>query len=302
VSCGRTLGAGISAGELVAGAAGTSGLSATTGARRATSTAASTTHAATTPRTIARRRRAGTAANLQEQACARLCRARQHPLPRCLTWRGRRSVGARRVVDIEPARAMAPLPQQPSLRRNYRRLDAGAGAPLCKRLRRAERELLRALEIAEPRRRGAAVDKACGHRCRVRGDGWCLRLVFARIEQHVTESEVYGTRALQGSRMVTISKQAPMPPQRAIDGSRHAHRKALHAQRQRAAVARLRDQMEVIALHREMYEAKAKALTACSQRKADLVKETPPRSEGTPAAIRSVTCTGWWRDNDARRR
>jgi len=38
--------------------------------------------------------------------------------------------------------------------------------------------------------------------------------------------------------------------------------------------------MEVIALHREMYEAKAKALTACSQRKADLVKESSAAQRG----------------------
>jgi hypothetical protein len=49
----------------------------------------------------------------------------------------------------------------------------------------------------------------------------------------------------------------------------------LHAQRQRAAAPRFHDQVQVIALYGEMHEAKTKALTACSQRKAYSAEELP---------------------------
>jgi hypothetical protein len=73
--------------------------------------------------------------------------------------------------------------------------------------------------------------------------------------------------------MVAIDEQPPAAPQRSIDGSRHAHREALHAQRQSAAVLCLHDQVQVMALHREMYEAKPEALSACGQRETHFSEE-----------------------------
>jgi hypothetical protein len=47
----------------------------------------------------------------------------------------------------------------------------------------------------------------------------------------------------------------------------------LHAQRQGAPVLRFGNQVQVIALYRKVYEAKAEAVSACCQREAYFVEE-----------------------------
>ena len=46
----------------------------------------------------------------------------------------------------------------------------------------------------------------------------------------------------------------------AVDGARHANVQSLHAAGQRAAVCCFCDQMQMVALHGEVYQAEAKAL------------------------------------------
>ena len=93
------------------------------------------------------------------------------------------------------------------------------------------------------------------------------RAVLARIEQHIADSEVDGSRGLQCPRVIAIGKQTSASRQCAIDGSGQPYREALHAPRQRAAVASFGDQMEMIALNGEVHEPKAEALTARRQRR-----------------------------------
>lgn len=171
--------------------------------------------------------------------------------------------GARCIIDVESGLGTTGAAQQPRLSRNHRRLDAGADAPPGACLRRAERELGRTLEAAKPRRRGAAVDEA-------RRD---CRPVLARIEEHVTESEVDGTRRLQCSRVVAIRKQASTATQRAIDGPGNAHREPLHTQRQSTAVGRFCDEMQVMTLYGEVREPKAEALFPCGEGESHSLEE-----------------------------
>jgi hypothetical protein len=73
--------------------------------------------------------------------------------------------------------------------------------------------------------------------------------------------------------MVAIGKQPSPARQCPIDGSRHAHREALQPQRQSATVLCFRDQMQVIALYREVDEAEPEAFSTCSERKPYFAEE-----------------------------
>jgi hypothetical protein len=76
---------------------------------------------------------------------------------------------------------------------------------------------------------------------------------------------VRGARRLQDARVVAIGKQPALAFQLAVDRARHAHAQALYASSQRPPIVCLDQQVEVVALHREMHEPKAKSLPACSE-------------------------------------
>ncbi len=73
--------------------------------------------------------------------------------------------------------------------------------------------------------------------------------------------------------MVAIGKQPSPARQYPIDGSRHANREALQAQRQSATILCFRDQVQVIALYREVYEAESETFSSRSERETHFLKE-----------------------------
>ena len=75
--------------------------------------------------------------------------------------------------------------------------------------------------------------------------------------------------------MVPVGEDFSAPPEHAIDCPRRANRKRLDSPRQRHRIRRLDNQVEVIALHREVYDAKPIPLPHCSNRAEHDAKALP---------------------------
>jgi len=89
--------------------------------------------------------------------------------------------------------------------------------------------------------------------------------VFAGVEQDVAEREPHFSWRLQRSRVVAVGKKAPFSRQLAIDGASDTNRETLNSAGERSAVTRLCNQVQVIALHREVHERKTEVLLALRQ-------------------------------------
>jgi hypothetical protein len=105
-------------------------------------------------------------------------------------------------------------------------------------------------------------------RASLRGAG-----VLADVEQHVAQGETYGARRLQHAGVIAIGKEPAGTPELPIDGASDADRKPLDPARKCPPILRLRDQVQVISLHREVHEAEAKPLFPGGQRAAHLREE-----------------------------
>jgi hypothetical protein len=87
-------------------------------------------------------------------------------------------------------------------------------------------------------------------------------LVSARIEQHITERVAHGAGCCQGPGVVAVREQATLASQPGVDGSGDPYGEALYAAREGATVGGFGDEMQMVALHGEVYEAKAETLLA----------------------------------------
>lgn len=99
--------------------------------------------------------------------------------------------------------------------------------------------------------------------------------MFARIEQHIAQREMDGPGRPERPRMVSIRKNTPLAPELTIDGARHANVQPLHAPRERTAVGCFCDQMQMVALHGEVHQAKAKAILASRERLLHALQQAP---------------------------
>lgn len=84
------------------------------------------------------------------------------------------------------------------------------------------------------------------------------------------------SRSLQRSRMIPIREQTTPAIENTIDGPRHPHTQPLQTARQRPTIARLGNQMQMIALHGKVHETKTKTLPSLGKSIPYLVKEPLP--------------------------
>lgn len=168
------------------------------------------------------------------------------------------------VVAIDGAGALVAGSEQPTAWSDDGRWGVAGAGPGAAGAFGSEDERAGAGEAVKPGRGGARIDEAGG-------DGG--RLVFAGVEQDVAEREADGARCLQGARVVAVGKEAAAAAEPAIDGAREAHAQALNAARERVTIFGLCQEMQVIALHGEVYERKAAALIAGCERGAYVGKQ-----------------------------
>jgi hypothetical protein len=90
--------------------------------------------------------------------------------------------------------------------------------------------------------------------------------VLSSIQQHIAKGPAHFTRRLQRTRVIAIREQPTAPPQPAIDRLGDANRKPLHPARERAAITGFRQQVQVVALNREMDQPEAKASASATER------------------------------------
>jgi hypothetical protein len=173
----------------------------------------------------------------------------------------------RHVVHVEPALTAITDAQQPSLWLHHRRFEVRRGTPLCAGLGRTEGQLPRTVEVREPRSRRARVDEAERRRSRAApspGGSWFT----AARRVLVSAGVAHGARCGQRPGVVAVREQAALALQPRVDGARHAHAEALYPAREGATVSRFGDEMQMVALHGEMHEAKAETLLALRERAA----------------------------------
>jgi hypothetical protein len=97
----------------------------------------------------------------------------------------------------------------------------------------------------EPARRRARIDAA-------------ERQVLASIREHVHESVAHHAWRRECERVIAVRPESAAAAERTIDAERTADREAAHAATQRSGVACLGDEMQVVALHREVHDAKVR--------------------------------------------
>jgi hypothetical protein len=148
------------------------------------------------------------------------------PAPRAQSGRSRSFVHADRTSCTPP-----PRPAQP-----------GAGRP---HRRDPDRPRHRLSKPVEPRRRRVRVDPAAFR--------WSM---LARIEQHIDQPTARLAGRGQRVKVISIRPHRPPPPRHTIHRPGHPDGQPLGPRRQRPAVVRLDDQMQVVALHREVKQPK----------------------------------------------
>ena len=99
--------------------------------------------------------------------------------------------------------------------------------------------------------------------------------MLACVEQDVPQRAARCARRLQRASMISIGEYLAPAVKLPVDRARDADRQTLHSARQSATVRCLREQVQMIALHRKMHEPKAKTLTARHQRSAHLHEKLP---------------------------
>ena len=83
--------------------------------------------------------------------------------------------------------------------------------------------------------------------------------VLGEVVNRVADREAHLARRAQPARVVAVGEHRPAPAKDAVQPPRHAHLEPLHRPPERDLVGRLDDEVEVIALHREMNEPEAEA-------------------------------------------
>jgi len=96
--------------------------------------------------------------------------------------------------------------------------------------------------------------------------------VLVPVAMHVLQRAPHLLEAAQDVRVITVGKDLPAPPELAIDGFGDANREPLHPARQATLVLRLEQQVNVIALDRELHEPHAEPLTPMEERHLDALE------------------------------
>ena len=86
------------------------------------------------------------------------------------------------------------------------------------------------------------------------------------VEQHVTDRVSRLSRRAQRADVVAAKEYGSTAPKDALYAARNAGRDGLHRSAERVLVARLEDQMEMIALHGEVDDARAVVRVRLAQR------------------------------------
>ncbi len=89
------------------------------------------------------------------------------------------------------------------------------------------------------------------------------------IAEHVAEGAANLGRRPEHVLVVVVREHRAVAPHEPIEAARDAHAQALHAARKRDRVARLDDEMDVVALHREADDAQIAPFVRSAQRRAD---------------------------------
>jgi hypothetical protein len=99
--------------------------------------------------------------------------------------------------------------------------------------------------------------------------------VLARVPEHVAESVPHLARRREHALVEAIGEHLALPRHHAIDRPRDPDREPLHAPRQRLLARRLGDQVNVVALHRDVDEAGAEPILRAPQRTHQTIERTP---------------------------
>jgi hypothetical protein len=92
------------------------------------------------------------------------------------------------------------------------------------------------------------------------------------VSKHVQQGATHLERSFQRACVVSIAKYAPAASAYFVHGERQTNREPLQTARERDAVVRLGDQVDVIALHGVLNDPESKSLSPCRQRRADCPK------------------------------
>jgi len=90
--------------------------------------------------------------------------------------------------------------------------------------------------------------------------------VPAVIEKHIRDTNTDLPRALEVARMVALGEDAPPPPELTVQRSRDSDRERRQPAGQRALVVCFHEQVEMVALHREVHDSEAPAALAGPER------------------------------------
>jgi hypothetical protein len=90
--------------------------------------------------------------------------------------------------------------------------------------------------------------------------------VLPKVSEHVQNRISHFPRRTERTPVPAIRPKLPAPREQIVHVARDAHGDAANPTRERTLVSRLYDEVHVIALHREMNEAKSLRITASSPR------------------------------------
>ena len=110
--------------------------------------------------------------------------------------------------------------------------------------------------------------------------------------EHVADRPPHLRQRLQFPRKVVVGEDAPRAFRDAVHCPRDAHRQTLHPARERDLVHRLDDEVEVVALHREVDQPEAGPCAARVQGRRTERNTCPRRSPGASGRVRMTTCSG----------
>ena len=90
--------------------------------------------------------------------------------------------------------------------------------------------------------------------------------MFSRVVQHIDQRITHRPRGRENTGVIAVTKDASFASPQSIHGASNPYEQTLHAPAESFAVVRFDDEVEVIALNREVDEAKTESVRTCPKR------------------------------------